>query len=175
MKEEKDSKKSLEKNLQEQLKRGNNFINEFKTFIARGNVMELAVGVIVGNAFSKIVTSLTDNILMPLIGVLIGGFDFSNLAYKFNLFNRMVELKYGIFIQNTVDFLITAFCIFLVIKVMNNLFKKSVKEEQEVKEQTVKEEVVLLTEIRDLLKEKNVTNNKQNKKKGIKKEIDLSQ
>jgi len=115
--------------------------------------MDLAVGVIVGNAFSKIVTSLTDNLLMPLVGILIGGFDFTNLSYTFSLFDRNVELKYGIFIQNTVDFLITAFCIFVVIKIMNKLFKK--EEEKKESEQSIKksEETILLEEIRDLLKE----------------------
>lgn len=155
MKKNKVTKKELEKNLKEQIKKGNGFINEFKTFIARGNVMDLAVGVIIGNAFSKIVTSLTDNILMPLIGVLIGGFDFSNLAYTFTLFERTVELKYGIFIQNTVDFLITAFCIFLVIKIMNKIFakKEEIKKEEKV-EVVVSDEAKLLEEIRDLLKAK---------------------
>lgn len=154
MKKQKISKEEIENNLKKQIKKGNSFINEFKTFIARGNVMDLAVGVIVGNAFSKIVTSLTDNILMPLIGVLIGGFDFSNLSYNFTVFERNVELKYGIFIQNTVDFLITAFCIFLVIKIMNRIFakKEKVKEEKEEVKQ-VSEEAKLLEEIRDLLKE----------------------
>lgn len=154
MKKKKVSKEEQIKNLKEQIKKGNGFINEFKTFIARGNVMDLAVGVIVGNAFSKIVTSLTDNILMPLIGVLIGGFDFTNLAYKFTIFSRTVELKYGIFIQNTVDFLITAFCIFLVVKIMNRVFLKKEKEKKE-KAVVVKksDEVLLLEEIRDLLKE----------------------
>lgn len=158
MKKKEAIREEIENNLKKQIKKGNGFINEFKTFIARGNVMDLAVGVIVGNAFSKIVTSLTDNILMPLIGVLIGGFDFSNLAYNFTVFERNVELKYGIFIQNTVDFLITAFCIFLVIKIMNRIFAKKEKAE-EVKEQKeevkkISDEAKLLEEIRDLLKEK---------------------
>ena len=134
-------------------KKGNGFFNEFKTFIARGNVMDLAVGVIVGNAFSKIVTSLTNNILMPLVGVVIGGFDFSNLSYTFNIWGRSVLLKYGEFIQNTVDFLITAFCIFMVIKIMNGIFKK--KEEVKETAPVKSDEVKLLEEIRDLLKQKN--------------------
>ena len=103
----KDNQKQLKK-LKEKNK---NFIEEFKEFIARGNVMDLAVGVIVGNAFSKIVTSLTDNILMPIVGVVVGGFDFTNLAISIKVWGRTVNLKYGMFIQNTVDFLITAFCI----------------------------------------------------------------
>ena len=134
-------------------KKQKGFLGEFKTFIERGNVMDLAVGVIMGNAFSKIVTSLTDNILMPLVGVVIGGFDFTKLAYTFSLFGRTIDLKYGIFIQNTVDFLITAFCIFLMIKIMNRIFHKK---EEEKKEETPKkaENTILLEEIRDLLKEK---------------------
>lgn len=129
------------------------FFGEFKEFIARGNVMDLAVGVIIGNAFSKIVTSLTNNILMPLIGVAIGGFDFTNLSYTFTIWGREVLLKYGEFIQNTVDFLITAFCIFVVIKIMNGIFAKK---EEDKKEETPQksDEVLLLEEIRDLLKEK---------------------
>lgn len=129
------------------------FFGEFKEFIARGNVMDLAVGVIIGNAFSKIVTSLTNNILMPLIGVAIGGFDFTNLSYTFTIWGRDVLLKYGEFIQNTVDFLITAFCIFVVIKIMNGIFAKK----EEAKEEKIlqkSDEVLLLEEIRDLLKEK---------------------
>lgn len=147
-------KKNIKDGLKDISKKGNGFFGEFKTFIARGNVMDLAVGVIIGNAFSKIVTSLTDNILMPLVGVLIGGFDFTNLAYAFNLWDRTVNLKYGIFIQNTVDFLITAFCIFLVVKIMNKLFaKKEEAKKEEPKEPVKSDEVKLLEEIRDLMKD----------------------
>lgn len=149
------SKKEINSNdvresLKDITKKSNGFINEFKTFIARGNVMDLAVGVIIGNAFSKIVTSLTDNILMPLVGLIIGGFDFTNLSYKFVLWSRTVELKYGIFIQNAVDFFITAFCIFTVIKIMNKIFVK--KEEAKKEEPKKSDETLLLEEIRDLLK-----------------------
>ncbi len=155
MNKTKSQQKEIKDKLEKQIKKGNGFINEFKTFIARGNVMDLAVGVIIGNAFSKIVTSLTDNILMPLIGVIIGGFDFTNLAYTFNLFERTVELKYGIFIQNIVDFLITAFCIFVTIKILNRIFVKKEEPKEDKPAKTPKsEEVKLLEEIRDLLKEK---------------------
>lgn len=149
-------KKDLNKDIEKIKKNSKGFIEEFKTFIARGNVMDLAVGVIVGNAFSKIVTSLTNNILMPLIGVVIGGFDFSNLSYTFSIWGREVVLKYGEFIQNTVDFLITAFCIFVVVKIMNSIFSKKEAEKEEVKEEVPKksDETLLLEEIRDLLKEK---------------------
>lgn len=128
------------------------FISEFKEFIARGNVMDLAVGVIIGNAFSKIVTSLTNNVLMPLVGVVVGGFDFSNLSYTFKVWGRTVDLAYGEFIQNTVDFLITAFCIFMVIKVINKFFHKK-NEEVAVEEPVKSNEELLLEEIRDILKD----------------------
>ena len=131
--------------------KGKGFIDEFKEFIAKGNVMDLAVGVIIGGAFSKIVTSLTDNILMPIIGVLIGNLDFTSLAIKVNLYGRIVNIRYGMFIQNVVDFLITALCIFVMIKTINKFMKK--KEEPKKEETPAKsEEVKLLEEIRDELK-----------------------
>ena len=88
-------------------------VNEFKTFISRGNVVDMAVGVIIGGAFGKIVTSLVNDILMPLIGTILGGLDFSNLSIKINDAN----IAYGAFIQSIIDFLIIAFCIFMMIKV----------------------------------------------------------
>lgn len=152
MAKKEETKKERKTKQTTETKKQSSFLKEFKTFIERGSVMDLAVGVIMGNAFSKIVTSLTDNILMPLVGVVIGGFDFTKLAYTFSLFGRTVDLKYGVFVQNTVDFLITAFCIFLMIKVLNRIFHKK----QEEKKETPKKEenTVLLEEIRDLLKEK---------------------
>ena len=119
---------------------------EFKTFIMRGNVMDLAVGVIVGGAFSKIVTSLVNDILMPLLGIVLGKINFTTL--------KIGEVKYGMFIQNIVDFLIVAFCIFLMVKVINKIMKKQdddKKEEKPVKS----DELKTLEEIRDLLKKKN--------------------
>ena len=142
---EEQAKENLKK-VNKNLKKGT---SEFKEFITRGNVVDMAVGVVVGGAFSKIVTSLVNDIIMPLIGILIGGIDFSKLSFK--VFNA--EVKYGLFIQQIVDFLIIAFCIFLFVKAINSLdskFKKD-KKEEEVKEE--KEEVKLLKEIRDLLKE----------------------
>lgn len=129
-------------------------INEFKTFIMKGNVLDLAVGVIIGGAFGKIVTSLVNDILMPLIGLIIGGHDFSNLSITF----KNASIKYGSFIQNVVDFLIVAFCIFLFIKAINTLTAKLKKEETEEKKKN--EEILLLEEIRDLLKNQNKKNNK---------------
>lgn len=123
-----------------------NFIAEFKKFISKGNVVDLAVGVIIGGAFSKIVSSLVNDILMPLIGTLLGGLNFTSLSLKIG--NAVIS--YGNFIQNVVDFLIVAFCIFIFVKIMNKLHK----EPEQPKEQTKikSDEVKLLEEIRDLLK-----------------------
>lgn len=128
--------------------------NEFKEFISKGNVIDLAVGVVIGSAFSKIVSSLVDDIIMPIIGVIIGGIDFSNLSIKFH----SASIKYGLFIQNVIDFLIVAFCIFVVVKFMNNLEKlaksKIIKEEEQAKEEVPaeSEEIKLLKEINKNLK-----------------------
>ena len=128
-------------------------IKEFKEFISRGNVVDMAVGVIMGSAFGKIVTSLVNDIIMPLVGVLIGGIDFTSLSFKI----QKAEVKYGSFIQNIVDFLIVAICIFIFVKIINKLNTIDVLHKKK-KEETKKEEVqksneeVLLEEIRDLLK-----------------------
>lgn len=124
-------------------------IKEFKKFISRGNVFDLAVGVVIGNAFSKIVTSLVDNIIMPIVGIIIGGIDFTKLSLT--IFD--VKIEFGIFIQNIVDFLIIAFCIFMAIKIINKLTKKE-EPKEEVKEPVKSDEVKLLEEIRDLMKKK---------------------
>ena len=127
-------------------------INEFKEFISKGNVLDLAVGVIIGGAFQKIVTSLVNDVFMPILGILIGGLDFTNLSIKF----KDVTVNYGMFIQNIIDFLIMAFCIFIIIKLFNNIRKKLDKKEEkqeEVKPVKSNEEIIL-EEIRDLLKEK---------------------
>ena len=124
-------------------------IKEFKEFISRGNVVDLAVGVIIGGAFGKIVTSLVDNIIMPLVGIIIGGIDFSNLAVNIG----RARLEYGLFIQNVVDFLIVAFCIFIFVKAINKISEKTKKKQvEEQKEPTKSDETKLLEEIRDLLK-----------------------
>jgi large conductance mechanosensitive channel len=120
-------------------------LKEFKEFISKGNVMDLAVGVIIGGAFGKIVSSLVSDILMPLIGICLGGVDFSNLAIKIGNAN----IKYGSFIQNIIDFLIIAFCVFIIVKSVNKVTKKFDKEKEE---KAKSDEVVLLEEIRDLLK-----------------------
>ena len=133
----------------------NKMINEFKSFISRGNVVDMAVGVIIGGAFGKIVTSLVNDVLMPLIGVLLGGLDFSNLSIKFN----DATIAYGLFIQTIIDFLIIALAVFVFIKALTsakNLRKKqeaAVAEEPAPEPEPTKEEV-LLAEIRDILKNK---------------------
>ena len=124
------------------------FVQEFKSFAMRGNVMDMAVGVIVGGAFGKIVSSLVDDILMPIVGSFTGGVDFTNLVVRIGEAN----IKYGMFIQNIIDFLIIAFCIFLMIKGVNKLSKK--REEQPAAPPAPTKEETLLTEIRDLLKNK---------------------
>ena len=127
------------------------FIKEFKEFAMKGNVMDMAVGVIIGGAFGKIVSSLVNDVLMPIIGKLTGGVDFTTLAITLGEGEDAAKITYGSFIQNIIDFLIIAFCIFLMIKGMNKLSKK--KEEapapEEPKGPTQEE---LLAEIRDLLK-----------------------
>jgi len=127
-------------------------INEFKEFISKGNVLDLAVGVIIGGAFQKIVTSLVNDVFMPILGIVIGGLDFSNLTIQF----KDATINYGLFIQNIIDFLIMAFCIFIIIKLFNNIRKKIEKKEEKKEEvKPVKSnEEILLEEIRDLLKEK---------------------
>lgn len=125
-------------------------IAEFKKFISKGNVLDLAVGVIIGSAFQKIVTSLVNDILMPFLGLITGGHDFTSLTLKF----KDATINYGLFIQNVIDFLLMAFCIFIIVKIFNTL-KSSIDKKEEVKEEIKKtNEEILLEEIRDLLKKK---------------------
>ena len=125
------------------------FFAEFKEFAMRGNVMDMAVGIIIGGAFGKIVTSLVDNIIMPLVGLATGGYDLAGLSLKV----EDAKVKYGMFVQNIVDFLIVAFCIFLMIKAVNKVSKKK-KEKEASAEPAPTAEEKLLTEIRDLLAKK---------------------
>ncbi|MEH7437816.1 large conductance mechanosensitive channel protein MscL [Neobacillus drentensis] len=120
--------------------------NEFKKFAMKGNVIDLAVGVIIGGAFGKIVSSLVADVIMPLVGLLLGGVEFTKLMVKIG----GAQLKYGQFIQNVVDFFIIAFSIFLFVKFINR-FKK--KEEPAVVVAKIDRQEELLAEIRDLLKE----------------------
>lgn len=130
-------------------------LQEFKKFIMRGNVLDLAIGVIIGGAFSKITSSLVADILMPLIGMISGGIDFTGLAVTiYGITGNEVTLSYGVFIQTVVDFLFIGISCFVLVKLMNN-FKK--KEEAAPAAPPAppapSKEEVLLTEIRDLLKE----------------------
>lgn len=121
----------------------NGFASEFKAFAMRGNVVDLAVGIVIGGAFGKIVSSLVDSIVMPLVGILLGGINFSSLT--FNLGKAVV--LYGAFLQAVVDFVIIAFVIFLVVKAMNKM-----KKETPPSPATTPEDIQLLREIRDALK-----------------------
>lgn len=128
-------------------------LKEFKEFAMRGNVIDLAVGLVIGAAFSKIVSSLVNNIIMPPLGVLIGGVDFSDLRIVLKEAQgevAEVSMDYGILIQTIVEFVIIAFAVFIVIKGINSLKRK--KEEAPAAPPAPPEDVKLLTEIRDLLK-----------------------
>ena len=124
-------------------------VKEFKEFAMRGNIIDMAVGVIIGGAFGKIVSSLVNDVIMPLIGIITGGIDFTNL--KATIGNA--SITYGNFIQNVVDFLIIAFCIFIMVKTINKISKK--KEEKTDNVPTLTKDQELLGEIRDLLKKQN--------------------
>ncbi len=125
------------------------FIKEFKEFAVQGNVMDMAVGVIIGSAFGKIVSSLVDDIIMPLVGILTGGVDFKE-GLIVELGNA--KLNYGLFIQNIIDFLIIAFCIFCVVKAINKLKKKKEEPKPEAPAAPTTEE--LLADIKEILKNK---------------------
>lgn len=122
-------------------------LKEFKEFALKGNVLDLAIAVVMGAAFNKIITSLVENIIMPLIGKIFGSVDF---AQEWSFWG----IKYGLFIQSVIDFIIIAFALFVFVKIANTLMKKEEVEEEVEEEAVVEENVVLLTEIRDLLREK---------------------
>jgi len=130
-------------------------LTEFKKFAMRGNVVDMAVGIIIGGAFGKIVSSLVADVIMPPIGVLVGGVNFSNLVITLKDASGKVPavtLNYGKFIQSVFDFVIVAFSIFLLIKVMNSLQTK--KEEEPAAPEPPPKQEILLEEIRDILREK---------------------
>ncbi len=137
-------------NLKNGLSAATNELSAFKKFISRGNVIDMAVGVIIGGAFGKIVTSLVNDIIMPLIGLALGKIDFASLMFKIG----DAEIKYGAFIQTIVDFLIVAFCIFLVIQIFEKFKKKEAEKPEEPPAIVKSDEAILLEEIRDLLKNK---------------------
>lgn len=137
------------------------FINEFKEFAVKGNAVDMAVGVIIGGAFGKIVSSLVDDIIMPPIGWLIGGVNFSDLKVTLPTMDLGIEqlepatINYGNFIQTTFDFVIIALCIFMMVKGINHLARKKAEEPAKpVTPPVPSAEEKLLTEIRDLLKDK---------------------
>ena len=128
-------------------------VNEFKAFAMRGNVVDMAVGIIIGVAFGKIVSSFVSDVIMPPIGLLVGGIDFSNLSITLKAATESapaILLQYGIFINSIIDFVIIAWTIFMVIKAMNSLKKK--EDAKPAAPQKPSDDIVLLTEIRDLLK-----------------------
>lgn len=129
--------------------KGTKTFQEFKDFIAKGNVIDMAVGVIIGSAFGKIVSSIVDDILVPILGVITGGINVKGLSIEIG----KATITYGNFLQNVIDFLIIAICIFFMVKAIDKVSKKEeVQEQEEVPKK--EENTVLLEEIRDLLKEK---------------------
>ncbi|MGI6361587.1 MAG: large-conductance mechanosensitive channel protein MscL [Bacillota bacterium] len=137
-------------------------LKEFREFLMRGNVVDLAVAVIIGGAFGKIISSLVDDVLMPLIGLATAGVDMRDWSVMLKpavmdgstVVSSEVVLNYGVFLQNVIDFVIIGFCIFIIIKIANKA-QKAFSKEQEVKDAEVNKQEVLLTEIRDLLKKDN--------------------
>ncbi len=139
------------------------FLKEFKEFAMRGNVVDMAVGVVIGAAFGKIISSLVDDIIMPLVGVATGGINFTDYKWVIQqavidgqtqeILKPEVSMNWGSWVQTVVDFLIVALCIFVAIKAINRLKKEAPTEEPAADPAPTKEEV-LLTEIRDLLKDK---------------------
>lgn len=127
------------------MSKGKGLVAEFKDFIAQGNAFELAVGIIIGAAFTAIVNSLVDDLIMPIVGIIIGGKDFSGLAAKVG----DASIQYGLFIQAIVNFLLVALVVFFIVKGINALKKKK---EEAPAEEAIAEEVELLREIRDSLK-----------------------
>ncbi|MCI5811849.1 MAG: large-conductance mechanosensitive channel protein MscL [Clostridiales bacterium] len=144
------------------------FLKDFKAFIMRGNVMDMAVGVIIGGAFSKIVSSLVNDVIMPLLGLLVGEVSFADLKWVMKaatvdadgtVLTEAVTLNYGQFLQNIFDFLLIALCIFAAIRIVSNVTKRLKKQEEPKEEAPAPEpeptkEELLLTEIRDLLRDR---------------------
>ena len=127
------------------------FISEFKEFALKGDMLDLAIGLMLGTAFTTVVKSIVDDLFMPLIGVIVGGKDFSALAFKIG----DAEIKYGMFVQNIINFLIIAICLFLIVKAINTL-KRKLEKKEDIPEEAPAEkpaDIVILEEIRDTLKE----------------------
>jgi len=124
-------------------------LEEFKNFAMRGNVVDMAVGIVIGGAFGKIVSSFVSDVLMPPIGMLMGGVDFSEMAYALGEGEEAASINYGMFINTMLDFIIIAFAIFMVVRALNSMKKK--EEEAPAEPPKPSAEETLLTEIRDLL------------------------
>lgn len=136
-------------------------VKEFKEFAIKGNLVDIAIGLIIGAAFGKVVTSLVDNVLMPPLGALIGGVDFTDLSIQLKAASiedgkevPAVVLKYGQFIQDIIDFLIVAMAVFSVVKLMNSIKKKEQEQAPSPAPDVLTKDQILLTEIRDALKNK---------------------
>lgn len=136
---------------------GKSFFKEFRDFAVKGNVMDMAIGVVIGTAFGKIVSSLVADVIMPLVGLFVGNIDLKDLAVTLQDktdTSPEIVLTYGVFLQNVLDFLIIAFAIFMTIKLIINLKKRIIKEDEAPAEAPADPaDVQLLREIRDLLKE----------------------
>lgn len=137
------------------------FLTEFKEFAVKGNALDMAVGVIIGGAFGKIVTSIVNDIIMPPIGWLIGGVDFTELKVELpakeiagGVMTEPATINYGAFVQTAIDFILVAFCVFLLVKLVNSLSRKKQEEATPAAPPAPSAEEKLLTEIRDLLKNK---------------------
>lgn len=124
------------------------FFKEFKEFIAKGDVMSMAVGIIIGSAFTAIVTSVVNDIITPLMGLILGGIDFKSIIIEVG----DAQILVGCFLQAVINFLITAFVLFLVVKSLNSFKRKEEPKVEEPEESVISEDIKLLTEIRDLLK-----------------------
>lgn len=129
------------------------FIAEFKEFALKGNMVDLAIGMIIATAFNAVVKSIVDDVMMPIFGIILGGKDFSGLAVKVG----EAQIKYGMLIQNLINFVIIAFCLFMMVKVMNKIKNpKPVEEEKPAAPAPKPDDIVLLEEIRDLLAKETV-------------------
>lgn len=128
------------------------FIAEFKEFALKGNMIDLAIGIIIGSSFNAIVNSIVNDILMPIFGIILGGKDFSGLAITIG----EAQIKYGMLIQSLINFVIIAFCLFLLVKVMNKLRNPKPVEEEPAPAPVKPDDIALLEEIRDLLAKEKV-------------------
>lgn len=164
-KTEKKAKKKFNRKIKKALKKQAGVVKEFQEFISKGRGMDLAVGIIIGAAFTAAVNSVVTNLITPILGVLIGGIDFASLSITLPSFFSNTDVpppvfNYGLFIQSVINFFIIAVCVFIIVKFMNTIKSKLEKEEAEKPAPPKAADVVLLEEIRDLLKEAANENNK---------------